>query len=108
HAALIVGDPVPVTPASIPALVDQLPLFKLTLMKDGQPVEEGSGRNSLRSPALCVAELASAISRQADTEPLAAGELVSTGSLTAARAIAPGETWTAITDGLDALDGKAL
>jgi 2-oxo-3-hexenedioate decarboxylase len=88
-----------VEPDTIEELVDRLPVFKVTLRKDQQLVEEGSGKNSLRSPALCLGELASAISRHA--EPLAAGELVSSGSLTAAHPIAPGDTWTASVDGLD-------
>jgi 2-oxo-3-hexenedioate decarboxylase len=101
HVALVVGEPRLVQPEMIPALVDQLPAFKVKLMKDQQLVEEGSGKNSLRSPALCLDELASAISRQPAAEPLAAGELVSSGSLTAAHPIASGETWTAVVDGLD-------
>ena len=68
--------------ATIAELVEQLPKFKVRLAKDGQLVEEGSGSNSLRSPALCLVELASAMARQAGAEPLAAGDLVSSGTLT--------------------------
>ena len=64
-------------------------------------VAEGSGRNSLRSPALCLAELASAIARQPGAEPLAAGDLVSSGTLTESMPISAGETWSAALDGLD-------
>jgi hypothetical protein len=39
-------------------------------MKNGELVEEGSGKNSLRSPALCLAELAAAIAKQPGAEPL--------------------------------------
>ncbi len=101
HAGLVVGEPVPVEPAMIPTLVDQLPRFKVRLMKNGELVEEGSGRNALRSPALCLAELAAAIARQPDAEPLAAGELVSTGTLTTSCPIAAGETWRAEVDGIE-------
>lgn len=104
HAALIVGEPRLVQPEMIPGLVDQLPTFKVKLLKDHQLVEEGSGKNSLRSPALCLGELASAISRQPTAEPLAAGELVSSGTLTDSHPIASGETWTAVVDGLDLPD----
>jgi 2-oxo-3-hexenedioate decarboxylase len=55
----------------------------------------------LRSPALCLAELASALARQPSAEPLAAGELISTGTLTDPQPLAPGETWTASVAGLD-------
>ena len=101
HAALVVGEPRRIEPGLIPALVDQLARFKVTLLKDGHLVAEGSGRNALRSPALCLGELASAIARQPGAEPLAAGELVSSGTLTDSCPIAAGETWTAVVDGLE-------
>ncbi len=101
HTALIVGDPRPVTTASIPKLVEQLPTFKVRLAKNGETVEEGSGRNSLRSPALCLAELASAMAKQNGAEPLAAGDLVSSGTLTESTPIQPGATWTASVEAID-------
>ena len=78
----------------------QLSAFTVALSKDGQLVEEGAGKNSLRSPALCLGELAAAIARRGG-EPLAAGDLISSGTLTESRAVSPGETWTAATGGLD-------
>ena len=101
HAALVVGEPRPVAPANIPDLVEQLPKFKLRLSKNGQLIEEGSGRNSLRSPALCLAELASAMANQGGAEPLAAGDLVSSGTLTDSTPIQPGVAWTASVEGID-------
>ena len=101
HAALVVGEPVAVTPDMIPGLVDALPRFTLRLSRNGEVVEEGSGKNSLRSPALCLAELSSAIAKQPGAEPLGAGELVSSGTLTEGKLIAAGETWSAEVEGLD-------
>jgi 2-keto-4-pentenoate hydratase len=101
HAALVIGEPRRIEPGVVSTLVDELPRLKVKLLKDGHLVEEGSGRNSLRSPALCLGELASAISRQPTAEPLAAGELVSSGTLTGSHPIAPGETWTAVIEGLE-------
>ena len=100
HAALVVGEPRPVGADLIPSLVEQLPQCPLRLFKNGELVAQGSGRNSLRSPALCLGELASAIARRAGDEPLAAGELVSTGTLTEPQPILPGERWTASVDGI--------
>ena len=100
HAALIVGAPMAVDAASAPALAEALASFKVQLLRNGEPAEQGGGRNSLRSPALCVAELATAIARRAGAEPLAAGELISTGTLTESRLIAPGEVWSATVEGL--------
>ena len=59
HAALVVGEPQHVAPSMIPSLVEQLPKFTVKLFRNGDLVGEGSGRNSLRSPALCLGELAS-------------------------------------------------
>jgi 2-oxo-3-hexenedioate decarboxylase len=100
HAALVVGEPRTVTAATIPGLVEALPRFTLRLTKNGELAEEGSGKNSLRSPALCLAELAAGIARQG-AEPLRAGELVSSGTLTNSHPIAPGETWRAEVEGVD-------
>jgi len=101
HAALVIGEPMPISASNIPMLVDQLPRFAARLLKNGELVEEGSGRNSLRSPALCLAELAGAISREAGAEPLDAGELISSGTLTTSLPISPGETWRVEVEGID-------
>ena len=101
HAALIVGPPRHIEPGMIPTLVEDLGKFTVRLMKNGEVVEEGSGKNALRSPARSLGELAAAISRQAGAEPLAAGELISTGTLTTSTPIAAGERWQATVEGLD-------
>ena len=100
HAALIVGEPILVTPGNIPALVEQLPKFTVALARNGDVVGEGSGRNALRSPALCLGELAAALARSPGAEPLRAGALVSSGTLTESKTISSGETWTAAVDGI--------
>jgi 2-oxo-3-hexenedioate decarboxylase len=101
HAALVVGEPRAVDAATIPELAEQLARFTLKLSRNGDVVADGSGKNSLRSPALCLAELSAATSRQTPAEPLAAGELVSSGTLTESQPIAAGETWSAIVEGID-------
>jgi 2-keto-4-pentenoate hydratase len=105
HAALVVGERVQVRPDSIAALVGELPRFKVrvscsTSSKNEQFVEEGSGRNSLRSPALCVAELSAAIARRFPSEPLRAGEIVSSGTLTAGHPADRGDLWKVEVEGL--------
>ena len=101
HAALVVGEPRAVHASAVGELADQLARFTLRLSRNGEVVAEGSGRNSLRSPALCLAELSTAISRRTPDEPLAPGELVSSGTLTDSQAIAAGESWSAAVQGLD-------
>jgi 2-keto-4-pentenoate hydratase len=105
HAALVVGERVQVRPDSIAALVGELPRFKVrvscsTSSKNEQFVEEGSGRNSLRSPALCVAELSAAIARRFPSEPLRGGEIVSSGTLTAGHPADRGDLWKVEVEGL--------
>ncbi len=100
HAALVIGEKVEVRPDQIATLVDELPRFKVRMSKNGEFVEEGSGKNSLKSPALCLAELGAAIVRRFPNEPLSAGEIVSSGTLTAGHPTGPGDLWTAEVEGL--------
>jgi 2-oxo-3-hexenedioate decarboxylase len=100
HAALVVGEPLAVNAANIPALLEQLPGFTVRLLENDALAAEGSGKNVLRSPALCLAELASAMPRQPGAETLVAGDLVSSGSLSDAQPIAGGEIWRAEAHGI--------
>ena len=101
HAALVVGEPHRVEPSAIATLAGELPQFKVKLFKNGELVKEGSGRSSLRSPALCLGELAAGLARQPGAEPLVAGEIISSGTLTDSVPIAEGETWRAEVEGVD-------
>ncbi|MGA7927612.1 MAG: hypothetical protein WCA20_16685 [Candidatus Sulfotelmatobacter sp.] len=100
HAALVIGERMQVRPDLIPSLVNNLPQFKGRVSKHGEFVEEGSGRNSLKSPALCLVELGAAIVRRFPTQPLSAGEIVSSGTLTAGHPAAEGDVWTVEVEGL--------
>ena len=102
HAGLIVGTPRVVDRDSIPSLVDELAAFTVRLSKNGKLIEEGGSKNVLKSPALCLGELASAIAaQQPGAEPLRPGELVSTGSLTAVPFIGAGDRWDVVASGLE-------
>jgi 2-oxo-3-hexenedioate decarboxylase len=98
HAGLIVGEPLRVDAANIPTLLEQLPAFTVALRKNGEPVAQGGGKNSLKSPALCLAELSSAMAKAG--EPLSAGDVISSGTLTDAQLLAAGDAFTAAVDGL--------
>jgi 2-keto-4-pentenoate hydratase len=100
HAALVVGEKIQVQPDLISTLVEELSRFKVRMSKNGEFVEEGSGRNSLKSPAVCLAELGASIARRFPTEPLCAGEIVSSGTLTAGHLTSAGDVWTAQVEGL--------
>jgi 2-oxo-3-hexenedioate decarboxylase len=94
HRALVIGPRVPVTPANRAALADVLPRFELTLRQGGRIVDRGVGANVLDSPALALAHLAGVLAGQPQAAPLAAGECVTTGTVTDAWPVAAGETWT--------------
>jgi 2-keto-4-pentenoate hydratase len=100
HAALVVGERMPVQSGSIEMLLEELPKTKVRVSRNRELVEEGLGKNSLGNPAQCLAELGAAILRRAPDEPLNAGELVSSGTLTAGHLADGGNTWTAEVTGL--------
>ena len=100
HVGLVVGERVPVTSDQIPTLLENLARFKVRVSKHGEFVEEGSGKNCLGSPAACLAELGTAILRRFPDEPLNAGEVVSSGTLTAGHLTNQGDVWTVEIEGL--------
>jgi 2-keto-4-pentenoate hydratase len=100
HAALVVGEKMRVRPELIPSLVDELSRFRVRMSRKGDFVEEGSGRNALKNPALCLAELGAAVARRFPDRPLSAGEIVSSGTLTAGHATAKGDGWRVDVEGL--------
>jgi 2-oxo-3-hexenedioate decarboxylase len=105
HGALIVGAAMPVTDANRATLAAALPEFRPTLSRHNTMVERGKGSNVLDSPALALAQLARIIADQPRVPPLAAGEIITTGTLTDAWPVAPGELWSSEygTLGLDGL-----
>lgn len=100
HAALVVGQKTHLRPDLIVKLVNELSRFTVRMFQNDDFVEEGSGKNSLRSPALCLAELGGAITRRFPVQPLSAGEIISSGTLTAGHATGKGDRWTAEVQGL--------
>lgn len=108
HWRLIVGAPNPVRAGDIPALVGQLRDCRVTLSRNGKVMDHGVGANALGHPAGALAHLAEVLSRQPQFEPLAAGEVITTGTLTAALPIRPGEEWSSRYEGLPGVSGLAL
>jgi 2-oxo-3-hexenedioate decarboxylase len=87
HGLLVVGTPVREVEAHA------LPGARLALMKGEAVVERGLGSNVLGSPLLALGHLVGLLRDQPEAPPLAAGEIVSTGTLTDAHPVAPGEIW---------------
>jgi 2-oxo-3-hexenedioate decarboxylase len=79
--------------------------FEVDLLCDGRVIDHGHSANVLDGPVSALHHLVGLLARDSVSPPLAAGEIVTTGTLTRALPVKPGETWstslTAIT--LDAI-----
>ena len=64
------------------------------LRRDGAPVARGHAQDVVGGPLGALRFLADDLARRPDAPPLAAGEVVTTGTLTGAHEVAPGEVWT--------------
>jgi 2-oxo-3-hexenedioate decarboxylase len=108
HWRLVVGAPRPFKPREIPQLVAQLHDCRVTLSRNGEVRDRGVGANALGHPAAALAHLAEVLATQPQFEPLAAGEIITTGTLTAALPIRPGESWSSRYEGLPGVSGLEL
>ena len=108
HWRLILGAPQSIETLVLPALAAQLRDCRVTLSRNGEVRDRGVGANALGHPASALAHLAAVLARQPQFEPLAAGEIITTGTLTAALQIRPGETWSSGYEGLPGVAGLML
>jgi 2-oxo-3-hexenedioate decarboxylase len=95
HGRLAIGTRVPVTDANRVALAATLPTFEVTLSRGDTVIEKGMGANVLGSPARALMYLRDVLATQPWAPPLATGEIVTTGTITDAQSVRPGETWQA-------------
>lgn len=100
HARLVIGEPQAIREQDIAALARALPEVRVALLRSGVRQIEGVGANVLGSPAYALGFLADLLAKQPFMQPLAAGELVSTGTITDALPVKPGETWSTEITGL--------
>jgi 2-oxo-3-hexenedioate decarboxylase len=84
-----------------------LSTFRIDLSRDGTVVDQGRASNVLGGPLSALRHLVEVLANDPVNPPLAAGEIVTTGTLTRAFPVAPGETWTTEPKGV-ALDGIAI
>lgn len=99
HGALVVGPRQPVE--GLADVIRKLRTFTITLAKNGQVEARGGGWNVLESPLLAAAHLLHVLKDQPRFEPIQAGELVTTGSLTSPPRIRAGETWKTELSGIE-------
>jgi 2-keto-4-pentenoate hydratase len=101
HGRYIVGPRLRVETGSEADLARRLATFTITLFKDGEAMAGGGGAEVLGSPLRALAHLAELLASMPDHPSLEAGELITTGTLTVALPISPGETWSTQIEGLD-------
>jgi len=98
HGRLLVGRRVPLR--ELPQLAAALPKLRVELLRNGEPVDRGIGANVLDSPLAALGYLVEVLRRQPEAPPLAPGEVISTGTITDAHPVRPGETWSTRLEGL--------
>jgi len=99
HGALLVGTRHPVAPRR-DEWPRELSTFKADLYCDGKLVQRGGGSFVLDSPLNALRHLAGLLANDPDNPPLAPGEIISTGTLTPAMPVKPGERWTTTVVGI--------
>jgi 2-oxo-3-hexenedioate decarboxylase len=75
--------------------VERLARFEVNLSRKGKQMAQGRGSGVLGSPLSALRHLNELVSDPAYGPPLAAGEIITTGTLTMALPVAPGERWVA-------------
>jgi len=84
-----------------------LSAFPIDLLCDGCLVDRGHSTNVLGGPLSALRHLVGLLAYDAINPPLAAGEMVTTGTLTRALPVKSGETWSTALEGV-AIDGIRL
>ena len=106
HGALLVGPRHPVG-ANAGEWLRALTSFDIDLACNDQHRDRGRAGNVMEGPLSTLRYVMDLLAKDRDNPPLAAGEIVTTGTLTKALPVAPGETWTTQLSGV-ALDGISV
>jgi 2-keto-4-pentenoate hydratase len=106
HGALLIGRRQAIAPRKADWL-RELPAFEIDLYCNGALADRGRAANVLDGPVSALRHLVQSLAQDEINPPLAAGDIVTTGTLTRALPVKPGETWTTQLRGIP-LDGIAL
>jgi 2-oxo-3-hexenedioate decarboxylase len=106
HGALLIGPR-----HSIAAHAEEwsrtLSTFEIDLERDGAVIDHGRATDVLGGPLSALRHLIDILARDQVNPPLAAGEIITTGTLTRALPVSAGETWTTKLTGV-AFDGNCV
>lgn len=101
HGALLMGPRRRLRPDERADWHARLKDFRIELFRDGDRIDAGVGSNALDGPVEALAHLVDVLGRDADSPPVRAGEMVTTGTLTRAFPVAAGQKWATRLDGID-------
>ena len=99
HGALLIGPRHPFAPRAA-EWQRTLPAFQIDLSCGDRLIDRGHAENVLGGPISALRHLVGLLASDPINPPLAAGEIVSTGTLTKAMPVAAGEVWTAAPTGI--------
>lgn len=100
HGALFVGKTHPVA-GRRDYWLKHLATFEIDLTQDGRVADHGRAANVLDGPLTALRHLLALLADDRENPPLAAGEIVTTGTLTRALPIAAGQSWSTRPSGID-------
>jgi 2-oxo-3-hexenedioate decarboxylase len=106
HGALMIGPRIPVAP-DFDRWLATLATFEVDLKCNGAVMDHGHARNVIDGPLNALRHLLDLLASDPDNPPLSAGEIVTTGTLTRALPVRPGETWSTELQGI-ALPGVSI
>lgn len=101
HGALVMGPRRSVPEAERAALPARLSGLRVTLSRNGEAIDTGSGANVLDGPVDALAHLVEVLGKDRLNPQVKAGEMVTTGTLTRAFPIFAGERWSTEVHGFD-------
>ena len=84
----------------------ELSRFEIDLFRNGAHVDHGAAANVLDGPLFALRHLAETLAQDPESPPLAAGEIVTTGTLTRAFPVAAGEEWSTKLSGIPLEDAR--
>ena len=106
HGLLVVGERVRIAPGDRPAWIERLGAFAVDLLRDGAVADRGGGRAILgpgprgAGPLAALGHLVDVLANDPSAPTLAAGDIITTGTLTDALPLVPGQHWRMRLDGL--------
>jgi 2-oxo-3-hexenedioate decarboxylase len=101
HGAYRMGPRVPIDAMPEADWLAALVNFEISLYRDDDLVDRGQAENVLDGPLSALRHLNDLLVTDRHNPPLAAGEIITTGTVTRAFPVAPGETWRTELHGID-------